>query len=106
MFLDYSTVEWPEENPIDLHVPGYDGKGTVKLQNYRYPADKTVARKGIVTLTHGHGDFMRYAWMAQKFAAVGYDVVGMDARGHGRSEGRRGVIESKEIIRDDSLLYA
>ena len=106
-FLDHRTVEWPEVNPIDLHFTDYSGKGTVKLHNYRYPADQNVARKGIVTFTHGHGDYMgRYAWMAQKIAAEGYDVVGMDARGHGLSEGRRGIIEGRDIIRDDTLFYA
>ena len=30
----------------------------------------------------------------------------MDHRGFGLSEGRRGIIEGKEIIRDDALFYA
>ena len=44
--------------------------------------------------------------MAQKIAAQGYDVVGMDHRGFGLSEGRRGIVEGKEIITDDALFFA
>ena len=79
----------------------------VKLQNYRYPANTSVTRKGIVTFTHGYGDYMgRYAFMAKKIAAEGYDVVGMDHRGFGLSEGRRGIVEKKEVLTDDALFFA
>ena len=32
--------------------------------------------------------------------------MGMDQRGFGLSKGRRGIVEGKEIIRDDALLFA
>ena len=44
--------------------------------------------------------------MAQKIAAEGYDVVGMDHRGFGLSEGRRGIVEGKDILTKDALTFA
>ena len=38
-------------------------------------------------------------------AENGYDVVGIDQRGYGFSEGRRGLVESKEMVRDDILAF-
>jgi len=35
----------------------------------------------------------------------GYDVVGIDQRGFGRSEGRRFIFESREMMRDDILEF-
>jgi len=35
------------------------------------------------------------------FAEAGYDVIGIDQRGFGHSEGVRGRIESTSVIRDD-----
>ena len=59
-----------------------------------------------MTLIHGFGDYTgRFAYYAKPFAENGYDFVGMDMRGFGRSEGRRGIVESKEIIMDDFLTY-
>ena len=93
-FLDYKVSRWPEVNGIEMERPDYKGKGTVKLQTYRYP-ELTDDLKGIVTFLHGYGDYSgRYAYFARRFAENGYDFNTIDQRGYGHSEGRRGVFES------------
>ena len=47
----------------------------------------------------------RYGFLAKRLAARGYDVVGVDQRGFGHSEGQRGFIESKEVMADDILAF-
>ncbi len=47
--------------------------------------------KGVIVLVHGMGEhFGRYKHVAQYFETIGYATVGMDHRGHGKSEGKRG----------------
>ena len=43
--------------------------------------------------------------MGQELARRGYDVVGLDRRGFGYSEGRRGIVEYKQIMVDDTLAF-
>ena len=103
--IDFTKYHWPEVNPIDLQMPDYKSGGKVCLQNYRYPTNQDT-RKGIIQLLHGLGDYIgRYAFLAKKLSDQGYDVVGIDQRGFGYSEGRRGLVESQQIIRDDILTY-
>ena len=44
--------------------------------------------------------------MAKQLAENGYDVVAMDQRGFGFSEGARGFIKSAESARDDILEFS
>src|ERR1700712_3655076 len=49
------------------------------------------APRGVVVLVHGLGEHInRYDHVAHRLAAQGFDVVGYDHRGHGRSPGARG----------------
>jgi acylglycerol lipase len=80
-------------NPIELKSKS--GNKEYKLENYRYPS-QTGDRKGIIYFIHGFGDYCgRYAYFAKQFAEHGYDFVGFDQRGFGRSEGPRGIFESE-----------
>ena len=90
--IDYTSVAWPEVNPIDYTVAGN------RMQNYRFPATCDPAdRKGIVQWISGYGDYAgRYAWLAKLIAGRGYDVVGVDWRGFGHSEGKRGILGSSQ----------
>lgn len=55
---------------------------------------------------HGHGDYCeRYAYFAKAFAENGYDFVGMDMKGFGHSQGKRGVLDSEESLLNDHLEY-
>jgi alpha-beta hydrolase superfamily lysophospholipase len=58
--------------------------------------------KALVVLIHGMGEhFGRYAHVAEFFTRNGYAFAGMDLRGHGRSQGKRGHTPSYEYLMND-----
>ncbi|GLQ21069.1 alpha/beta hydrolase [Algimonas porphyrae] len=55
-----------------------------------------------LALIHGFGEHSgRYGDMGQHLAANGIDVFAVDLRGHGKSDGKRGVIRSFDDFRAD-----
>lgn len=74
------------------------------------PACGSTGRRGcpminteqIVVLHHGAGEHSgHYPHAVTKLAAAGYGVYALDARGHGRSEGRRASIDRFEQLTTD-----
>ncbi len=60
------------------------------------------AARGLVVLTHGHGEHSsRYVHVAAALNAAGYAVAAHDLRGHGQSGGPRGHAPSYEQVLDD-----
>lgn len=58
--------------------------------------------KGVIALVHGMGEhFGRYKHVAEFFATIGYATVGMDHRGHGRSQGKRGHTPTFDHLMND-----
>lgn len=58
--------------------------------------------KAVICLVHGIGEHSsRYCKWAERFVENGYAVVGFDQRGHGLSEGKRGVISSYQDFMSD-----
>lgn len=58
--------------------------------------------KAAVVLIHGMGEhFGRYNHVVEFFNSIGYAVIGMDLRGHGNSQGKRGHISSYEQMMND-----
>ena len=59
--------------------------------------------RGILVVAHGHGEHGGcYAGLAAELVpAAGVDVLAFDSRGHGLSEGRRGVIRRYDDLLDD-----
>jgi alpha-beta hydrolase superfamily lysophospholipase len=73
------------------------------LHLQRWPAPG--AAKGTVQIVHGLGEHIgRYEWLARQLNAAGWHAVGHDHRGHGRSEGRRGVIADSHALLADLAL--
>lgn len=61
-----------------------------------------AASRGLVVLVHGLGEHAgRYEGVATALMAHGWRVVAYDQRGHGRSEGERGVIGSHDSLLSD-----
>lgn len=61
--------------------------------------------RGTVLIVHGlgdHGD--RYAHVAQWLSTCGFRVISYDQRGHGRSQGARGVSPSPDTLYEDLAL--
>ena len=64
-----------------------------------WPVDNPVA---VMTLIHGFGEHCgRYDHMASHLNANNIAVLSMDLRGHGQTEGKRGIIESYEHLIGD-----
>lgn len=72
----------------------------LKLYLHRWPAAGPA--RGTVQIVHGLGEHMgRYARLATELNSAGWDVVGHDQRGHGRSEGPRGdIAKSYNLLSD------
>ena len=61
--------------------------------------------KDVIVLIHGMGEHLgRYKHVIDFFMSIGYAVVGMDYRGHGTSQGKRGHIPSYKQLMDDTDL--
>jgi alpha-beta hydrolase superfamily lysophospholipase len=86
---------------IVVHVEGtfegYDGRS---LYYQRWQPDG--APKAVLMVLHGFGEHSgRYGNVVDWFVPRGYAVHAFDQRGHGRSSGKRGYVESWAEYRDD-----
>jgi alpha-beta hydrolase superfamily lysophospholipase len=85
---------------MDRQVSTPDG---LKLHWRRWPAEG--ASRGTVQIVHGLGEHSgRYPHVAAALNAGGWDVLAHDLRGHGRSEGKRGVIADSQVMLADVTL--
>ena len=58
--------------------------------------------RAVVVLVHGLGEHIqRYQYAAEKFGARGLALVGFDQQGHGKTGGKRGVINSGKGLMED-----
>ena len=65
----------------------FDG---LTLARYTLRGERSGPPRGVVVLVHGFVEHAaRYAPLAEWLVGQGFDVVAMDLRGHGRSEGAR-----------------
>lgn len=78
------------------------------LDYYAICWEPEVAPKLVVALVHGHGDHSRsFEIWANRFCEAGIACVAFDYRGHGRSDGKRGVITSyHDLLEDVKLLVS
>ena len=91
----FQTTYIPVTTPSDS-LTTHDG---ARLALHRWPGD---GRRGTVLLVHGLGEHGgRYAHVAAWFAERAFRCIGYDHRGHGRSDGARGVLPSATTLRDD-----
>ena len=102
--IDVFAFEFPELNPFILNTRV--GKKRVDLFNYRYPSTQGEC-KGVVVHFHGLGGYTGHlAFMAKEYADRGFDFVGFDQRGHGRSNGLTTYFPDFEEVLEDSYLFA
>jgi len=80
-----------------VSLSGSDGKNL-----YAYLWGEPEASKAIVVLVHGLGEHIqRYKHVAAKFNERRIAILGFDQRGHGQTEGKRGLIPSGQQMVDD-----
>ena len=71
-----------------------------------YSVDKIENPKAAVVFVHGICEHLgRYTYIKDKFIEEGYNVYRYDARGHGRSEGKRGHLEDFDDYLDDLDIF-
>lgn len=71
-----------------------------------YSVDKVEKPKAAVVFVHGICEHLgRYAYIKEKFIDASYNVYRYDARGHGKSEGKRGDLEDFEDYLDDLDIF-
>ncbi len=81
------------EDDMDHSEGTFRGSGAMELYYQRWRPEGTP--KAILVVLHGHGEHCgRYANVVDWFVPREYAVYAFDARGHGRSPGKRGHLES------------
>lgn len=86
---------------IEYQWKSFDGLDLYALQ---WPSNERP--EAVVAFVHGHGDHCRrYDEWFQLLTAQNISVLALDYRGHGRSQGRRGVIRRyDDLLQDVTLL--
>jgi acylglycerol lipase len=82
------------------HVEGrLDGTGGVALY-WQAWLPETEAR-AVVVISHGVSEHSaRYTHVGQRLAGAGYAAYALDHRGHGRSEGKRVMVNAGDVVAD------
>lgn len=76
------------------NLSSFKGAAGGKIFWRSWPVAGGGEAKGIVVIAHGVSEHSgRYAHVAERLNAEGYDVYALDHRGHGRSEGGRANID-------------
>lgn len=87
-------------------ILGWKSNDSLDIFGQKWESESTTA-KAVICLVHGFGEHSsRYEYVAKFFTDNQYAVITYDARGHGRSAGKRGHFASyDEVLNDvDNLL--
>ena len=88
--------------PLTATLGDLTAEDGTRLTTYRWAAPHQVVR-GRVHVIHGLGEHAgRYEALAQRLRAQGFEVSAHDHRGHGRSDGPRGVLPHTAALIDDA----
>lgn len=88
--------------PLTATLSDFTAEDGTRLTTYRWAAPHQGAR-GRVHVIHGLGEHAgRYEGLAQRLRAQGFEVWAHDHRGHGRSDGARGVLPHTAALIDDA----
>ncbi len=83
----------------------FQGAGGLRLY-YQHWAAQSDPPRAVLALVHGFGEHSgRYSAVVERLTTRGYAVYSFDLRGHGRSPGRRGHIDSWSDFRGDVAAF-
>jgi alpha-beta hydrolase superfamily lysophospholipase len=89
---------------MDHFVGTFKGDGDVELCYQCWRPEDTP--RAVLAVVHGFGEHSgRYGNVVNWFVPQGYAVYGFDMRGHGRSPGQRGFIDSYAQVRNDMQAF-
>ncbi len=92
----------PNEDDEVVHEEGYWATPDSEQIYWQCWHDPACEARGTVGLMHGYGEHSaRYGHVAVALVRSGYNVMAIDARGHGRSTGRRGFVRRFSRYADD-----
>lgn len=89
---------FPEEDFMDF----YSSDG-LRLHTYKYPCDEPKCLLYSFHGLHAYSDY--HSLIAMYMSDVGCEVLAFDQRGHGKSDGERGLICTFESILNDSIKF-
>ena len=88
--------------PLTATLSDFTAEDGTRLTTYRWAAPQQGVR-GRVHVIHGLGEHAgRYEGLAQRLRAQSFEVWAHDHRGHGRSDGPRGVLPHTAALIDDA----
>jgi acylglycerol lipase len=83
-----------QRSRLMANMSSFEGAAGGEIFWRSWPAAGAGEAKGTVVIAHGVSEHSgRYAHVAERLNAGGYDVYALDHRGHGRSEGGRANID-------------
>lgn len=89
---------------MNHHEESFKGSGDLKLYYQKWVPDSES--RAVIALVHGIGEHSgRYMNVVNHFVPLGYTIYGIDHRGHGKSEGKRGHIMTWSEYRNDIHAY-
>jgi len=90
-----------------MSITEYKWKSYDGLDLYAVQWPSIERPEAVIAFVHGHGDHCRrYDEWFSKLTARNISVLAFDYRGHGRSQGRRGVIRRfDDLLQDVTLLH-
>jgi acylglycerol lipase len=90
--MPITEYQWKSFDGLDLYAAQWTSNGRTEA---------------VVAFIHGHGDHCRrYDEWFRMLAAQNITVLALDYRGHGRSQGKRGVIRHyDDLLQDVTLLF-
>lgn len=99
--LTYTSLLMSDKDPLPPSLQTHDG---LTLHLHHWPVQQP---KGVVQLIHGMCEHLgRFGDLVEVLNAAGWSVAGVDHRGHGRSEGARGVIaHADNLLLDQAVLH-
>jgi alpha-beta hydrolase superfamily lysophospholipase len=87
-----STTEQPPGPPLTQADGEFAGTGGLQIYWRSWRAQAPT--RAVVVISHGAGEHSgRYERVAVPLAGLGYPIYALDHRGHGRSEGRRALVD-------------